>query len=129
MDSTLYFLAALAPLFILFELAQIIVLERYIGLRTLKAEIDPRTLPFPKWLAIAWIIFTKIYLLWTIALIFESSLILPASVILITSFVGLISRRSAGLQWALVILTFETAIRIGMLILVTRFWLSGQAIL
>jgi hypothetical protein len=116
------FLAALAPVFLLFDLVQIVVLERYIGVKVLKADLEPRDLPLPGWAALLWIIGTKVYLLWMIALLFEPRLWLPAATMLAATAAGLVLRRFAGLRWALVVLTFEVAIRAGMLFLVTRWW-------
>jgi hypothetical protein len=117
--------AAFAFLFLLFEIAQVILLERYIGIRTLKADIDPRELPLPTWVAVLWILCAKFYVLWMILLLFERALALPASVMLAATLAGLVARRAYGLRGALVILTFEVAIRVGMLLVTLRWAFLG----
>ena len=118
-------LALLAFLFLAFELTQVVVLERYIGIRTLRQDLDPRDLPVPSWAALTWIVLTKLYLIWMVLLAFEPSLLLPALVMIGVTLAGLIARRSYGLRGALVILTFETALRVGMLLVILRWVLRA----
>lgn len=118
-------LATLAFFFLLFEIVQIVVLERYIGIRSIRGELDPREMPFPAWAGVLWLVLTKVYLLWTIVLLFEPPLRLAATLILAATGLGLILRRLGGMPWALVVFTFETAVRFGMLLAIVRWWLGG----
>ena len=43
-------LTLLTPLFFAFELAQLYAGERYLGIKQIRVNADPRELPMPRWL-------------------------------------------------------------------------------
>jgi len=109
-------LALLAPLFLAFELWQLVIGERYLGLRRIRAQADPRTLPMTDRRAIFWAGGLIAYYVWITTLLLHPAGRAQGVVLLATSVLGYALRSSTGLKWTLVILTFEGSVRIGMLI-------------
>lgn len=116
-------LAYAAPLFILFELAQLVASERLVGVKQIERGLDPRTRGPSEPVAAGWTISLVVYWLWMGMMLEPDFGRVHIVVLLVVSVVGYALRRNAGLKWILVILTFEGAIRIGMLISLTgRMW-------
>lgn len=116
-------LALLAPLFFAFELWQLVIGERYLGLRRIRALADPRTLPMSDRRAAFWAGGLLVYFVWMATLLLHPTGRAQGVVLLATSVLGYALRSSTGLKWTLVILTFEGSIRIGMLLsLVVTTW-------
>lgn len=112
-----------APLFFAFELWQLVVGERYLGIRRIKANADPRELPMTETRAALWAGGLLFYWLWMFTLLIHPVGRAQGIVLLAVTALGYALRASAGLKWTLVILTFESSIRIGMLIsLVGMTW-------
>ena len=113
----------LAPLFLAFEIVQLIVAERYLGLAQIERDADPRDQPLGELPALLWLGAIVFYALWTLALLTLSASRLQALCLLAISIVGYLLRRNSSLAWTLVILTFEASLRIGMLLsLLAFFW-------
>ncbi len=108
--------ALLAPLFLAFELWQLVVSERYMGIRQIRANADPRELPMKKSLTAFWSIGLLVYLAWMATLLLHPLGRAQGIVLLLTTGIGYSLRSISGLKWVLVILTFEGSIRVGMLI-------------
>ena len=106
----------LAPLFLAFEAAQLVLAERYIGVKQLARHADPRDLGPRELVAFFWIAGIVIYWLWMLALVAPAFGRLQALCMLAVSVGGVSLRRQLGAKWCLVILTFEGAIRIGMIV-------------
>lgn len=112
-----------APLFLLFELAQLVMSERYVGVKQIKRGTDPRQDGPPNRLAGWWVFFLVVYWMWMGSMLYFRFSRVHMIVIIAVSLFGYALRRNAGLKWILVILTFEGAIRIGILIsLLGRTW-------
>lgn len=109
-------LALLAPLFLALEVWQLVASERYLGIRRIKAKVDPRDLPMGTWMAAAWASGLIVYHLWMTTLLFHPVGRAQGVVLLGMSAFGYALRSTTSLKWTLVILTFESSIRIGMLI-------------
>lgn len=109
-------LVLLAPLFFVFELWQLVLGERYLGIRQIRAHADPRTLPMPNWMAATWASGLIAYYIWMLLLLPHPVGRAQGFVLLAVSAVAYALRASASLKWTLVILTFEGAVRIGMLL-------------
>ncbi|MGA3007587.1 MAG: hypothetical protein ABSE59_06820 [Opitutaceae bacterium] len=108
-------LILLAPIFMLFEIWQLVISERYLGIKQIARHADPRALGLREITAFFWSAGLMFYWLWMLALLLTRfSRALAISLIVIT-LLGYSLRRNCGLKWVLVILTFEGALRIGML--------------
>jgi hypothetical protein len=108
--------ALLAPVFLVFELWQLVVSERYMGIKQIKVNADPRELPMPDWLAATWAGGLILYLLWMPTLLLHPVGRAQGIILLAVTAVGYVIRSTSGLKWVLVVLTFEGSIRVGMLI-------------
>jgi len=115
--------ALLAPLFLAFELWQLVVSERYMGIKQIRAQADPRELPMRESLAAFWSLGLIVYVGWMVMLLLHPLGRAQGVVLLITTGLGYSLRSTCGLKWVLVVLTFEGSIRVGMLIsLVGMMW-------
>jgi hypothetical protein len=113
----------LAPLFLAFELWQLVVGERYLGIRQIRANANPRELPMANWMAATWAGGLVAYYLWMCTLLLHPVGRAQGFVLLTVSAIAYALRSTASLKWTLVILTFEGSIRIGMLLsLVGATW-------
>jgi hypothetical protein len=106
----------LAPLFLAFELWQLVIGERYLGIRQIRANADPRELPMARWMAATWSVGLLAYYSWMVLLLLHPVGRAQGVVLLAVSAVAYALRASASLKWTLVILTFEGSIRIGMIL-------------
>lgn len=106
----------LAPLFLVFELWQLYVGERYLGIKQIKVNADPRELPMQNWMAATWASTLIVYGLWMCTLLLHRDGRAQGVVLMLATVVGYTLRSTASLKWTLVILTFEGSIRVGMLI-------------
>jgi hypothetical protein len=118
-------LVFLSPVLVLFELAQLVLAERYLGVRQIERGADPRESPVPAALAAAWSVAIGVNWLWMIAMLPLRFGAGQVACMILTSLIGYSLRRNCALKWVLVILTFEGAIRIGMHVsLLTLVWRS-----
>ncbi len=108
--------ALLAPLFLAFELWQLVVSERYMGIKQIRVNADPRELPMPGWMAATWASGLIVYFSWMFTLLLHPVGRAQGVVLLLVTVIGRTLRSACGLKWVLVVLTFEGSIRIGMLI-------------
>jgi len=106
----------LTPLFFAFELWQLYVGERYLGIKQIRVAADPRELPMANWMAALWAGGLVVYGLWMGSLLLHPVGRPQGAVLLAVTFLGYLLRSTTSLKWTLVILTFEGAIRIGMLL-------------
>ena len=113
-----------APLFLVFEVWQLVLSERYLGIKQIARGADPRTLGLGELTAFFWSMTILLYWVWMFVL-----LTLPVSRVyglglLLVSLAGFSLRRGSALKWMLVILTFEGAVRLGLLLsLCLLIWL------
>ena len=109
-------LLSLVPFFLLFEHWQLVLCERYLGIRQMASGGDPRALPMRERLAFVWTLLLFLYWIWMGLLLGSSVGRLQALALFLISLGGFLLRRNSPLRWVLVILTFEGALRIGMLV-------------
>lgn len=109
-------LLLLAPFYVIFELWQLVISERYLGIKQIARGADPRTLGLSEITAFFWSITLVSYWVWMLALLTIGYGRMYGLALLAISCVGYSFRRGSGLKWLLVILTFEGAIRIGLLL-------------
>jgi hypothetical protein len=108
--------ALLAPLFLAFELWQLVVSERYMGIKQIRVNADPRELPMADWMAATWAGGLLVYYVWMFTLLLHPVGRAQGVVLLVVTIVGYAIRSTCGLKWVLVVLTFEGSIRVGMLL-------------
>ncbi len=112
-----------APLFIAFELWQLVMSERYVGIKQIARNGDPRKLGLSEITAFCWSSAIIIYWAWMLGLMLTPFTRVHGLVLLIVSVAGFSVRRNCGIKWVLVTLTLEGAIRIGLLVsLVGTAW-------
>jgi hypothetical protein len=109
-------LVFLTPVWFVFEIIQLIVSERFLGVKQIKADTDPRQLGPREPLAFLWCMGIMLFWIWLVAMLFQSVGRASVVAMLAITLVGFSVRRSCGLRWVLVVLTFEGALRIGMLL-------------
>ena len=115
--------ALLAPFFLVFEIWQLVVSERYMGIKQIKVNADPREIPMSSRTAAAWAGGILLYGCWMVVLLFHPVGRTEGAILLAVTGVGYAVRSSCGLKWILVVLTFEGAVRVGMLVsLVGQSW-------
>ena len=109
-------LVFLTPVWFVFEIIQLIVSERFLGVKQIKADTDPRKFGPREPLAFLWCMGIMLFWVWLVAMLFQSVGRASVVTMLAITLVGFSVRRSCGLRWVLVVLTFEGALRIGMLL-------------
>jgi hypothetical protein len=115
----------LAPVFFLFEGWQLVIAERYLGVKRIEAGLDPREHGPGEGLSFFWVTGIVTYWGWMLLLLIPREGRVQAGCMLIVSLAGYALRRNAAVKWILVILTVEGAIRIGMIVsLLGDFWRS-----
>jgi len=116
-------LLLLAPLFLAFEVWQLVMSERYLGIKQIARNGDPRTLGLAELTAFCWSMALLLYVVWMIALLLTPLSRIHGLALLAVLGIGFALRRNTSLKWVLVILTFEGAVRVGLLIsLVAMAW-------
>ena len=116
-------LLLVAPLFLFFEIWQLVISERYLGIKQIARNGDPRTLGLREPIAFCWSVVIVMYWLWMLGLLFTPFTRVHGLCLVAVSAVGFSFRRNTGIKWVLVILTFEGAVRVGLLVsLITMAW-------
>ncbi len=104
-----------APLFLVFEVWQLVLSERYLGIKQIARGADPRSLGLRETTAFVWSMTLIAYWIWMLLLLTVSLGRVHGLSLLGVSMLGFSMRRGSPLKWVLVILTFEGAIRVGLL--------------
>ena len=103
------------PLFLVFEVWQLVLSERYLGIKQIARGADPRTLGLAEMTALVWSAVLFAYWLWMLLLLAVPAMRMLGSALLLVSMIGFSLRRGVRLKWVLVILTFEGALRVTLL--------------
>ncbi len=106
----------LAPLFLLFEVWQLVIAERHLGIKQIEHGVDPRDRGPGELISFIWGAGIVVYWIWMILMLIPENGRIQVACMLIVSLAGYSLRRNSSLKWILVILTIEGAIRIGMII-------------
>lgn len=109
-------LLSFVPLLILFEIWQLYMGERYLGVKQIGADADPRSLGLGELTAFLWSTGIVLSWAWCVLVLLQPLGRMQASAMLLISTLGYTLRRGCKLKWVLVVLTFEGALRVGMLI-------------
>jgi hypothetical protein len=105
----------LAPVFLIFEIWQLVMGERYLGIKQIARGVDPRELPLGPVVAFCWSTGLIVYWLWMLMLLTLPFGRVHGLCLLAIFAIGFGLRRNCRLQSVLVILTIEGAVRIGLL--------------
>lgn len=112
------------------EIAQLVLAERRIGMRQIRAGIDPRDSRHhpPDWIGWTWLGLALVVNVYPLFLTFDDKARFFGLLMLLFSVVGFDMRRRLGMKWALVIFAFEGALRNGVVILmfVLYFMFPGR---
>ena len=106
----------LAPLMLAFEVWQLVIAERYVGVKSIARDLDPRDLGPGELVSFLWTMGIVFSYLWTLLMLVPRFGRVQIICMLLVSVTGLSLRRNLGLRWLLVILTLEGALRIGMIL-------------
>jgi hypothetical protein len=107
-------IALIAPLFLVFELWQLVMSERYLGIKQIARGADPREMGPSEAVSFLWAACIALYAVWALSLIaFPHTRAEALGLIAITA-VAYSVRRNCSLKWVLVVLSFEGALRIGL---------------
>jgi hypothetical protein len=109
-------LPLLAPVFLIFEIWQLIISERYLGIKQIARGADPRELGLSEITAFCWSTTILVYWIWMMLLLFGHFGRVHGIALLAVSAMGYAVRRGAPFKWILVVLTLEGAIRAGLLL-------------
>ncbi len=109
-------LILLTPLFPLINVGKLVHSGRYRGINQIARGADPRQLGLGELTAACWSILLIGYWLWMLLLLLEPMGRIHGLGLLGVSAVGFSLRRGCALKTVLVILTFEGAIRVGLLL-------------
>ena len=109
-------LVFLTPVWFVLEIVQLIVSERFLGVKQIVTDADPRQLGPRESLAFVWCAGILLYWLWFVAMLFQSVGRAAVVTMIVITLVGFFIRRNCTIKWVLVALTFEGALRIGMLL-------------
>ena len=114
-------LVILAPVFFLFELWQLVMSERYVGIKQIARGADPRAMGPSEFVSFLWAGSLVLYLIWMLALLaFPETRVFGISLIAVLG-IGYGVRSRCKLTWVLVTMTLEGAIRVGLLLSLVGF--------
>ena len=108
-----------APLFLCFEVGQLVLSERYLGVKQIARQADPRAMALGETTAFFWSLGILSYWAWMLVLLLTPLGRIHGLCLLFVALTGFFLRRGCALKWALVILTFEGAIRLVLLVSLT----------
>lgn len=106
----------LAPAFLAFEVLQLVAAEKLLGVKQIEANVDPRGQGPGEFGSAIWaaaILTEGVWLVWLLA---DNATRIHAACLLLISLVGFSLRSNCTLRWVLVILTFEGALRMGLMV-------------
>lgn len=109
-------LPLLAPAFLVFEVWQLVIGERYLGIKQIARGADPRRLGLSEATAFLWTLTLFAYWAWMLLILFSPASRVHAVSLIAVTTVGFMLRRGLPLRWVLVEMSIEGAIRIGLLV-------------
>jgi hypothetical protein len=118
-------IALLALVFIVFELAQLVLAHRYIGPEQIRRNAHPLTAaapPLPFMVSVGWVVLLGADYLYQLTLVVQHYPLVQicALLMIMASIAGFLLRRACGVKWGMVVMTFEAAVRVGCLSLAFR---------
>lgn len=108
-------LPLLAPLFLAFEIGQLVMCERYVGIKQIARGAEPREMGPSEPVAFLWISCIVLYGIWMAALLAAPGARIFGLALIAITAAGYAVRRNCGLKWILVVLTIEGCMRVAAL--------------
>jgi hypothetical protein len=108
-------LSLLAPLFLAFEIWQLFMSERYVGIKQIARGANPREMGPNEAIACFWSSCIFLYSVWMLALLTSPKFRIYTLFLIGATGLGYSLRRNCGLKLILVVLTFEGAVRFAVL--------------
>jgi hypothetical protein len=105
----------LAPIFLIFEIWQLVMSERYVGIKQIARGTDPREMGPDEVISCLWSSCIILYGLWMVVLLVSPGMRIYGICLAATTGVAYAVRRNCSLKLILVTLTFEGAVRVGIL--------------
>lgn len=106
----------IAPLFLVFEIGQLVVAEKLLGVKQIESGKDPRAAGPGELGSAFWVSCIIAQGAWLLWLLSEDSTRIHAACLMLVSLVGFALRSNCTLRWVLVILTIEGALRMGLMV-------------
>lgn len=106
----------LVPVFLVFEAAQLIYAERFLGVKHIQGGADPREVGPSEAISALWVLAICSQSAWQLWLLTDPTSRIHAACLLLVSLVGFSLRSNCRLKWVLVILTIEGALRMGLMV-------------
>ncbi len=106
----------ISPAFAVFEVAQLFLAQRYIGIKQIRSNVHPLDGAAPSGLlAVAWLVAMLVDYAYQVLLLAQPELgvKVAAALLILVSIGGFALRRVCGLRWGLVVFTPECAARAG----------------
>src|SRR5687768_2784973 len=98
----MFTLLFLAPLFLAFEVWQLVMSERYLGIKQIARQGDPRELGLAELTAFCWSAMLLLYVVWMFSLLLLPFTRIHGLGLLAVLGVGFTLRRNTTLKWVLV---------------------------
>ncbi len=108
-------LPLIAPLFLLFEIWQLVICERYLGIKQIARGGDPREMGPSEAVSFLWTASIAAYAAWVLLLLAVQPARFHAILLIAVTALAYPIRRNCGLKRILIVLTFEGAVRINIL--------------
>jgi hypothetical protein len=106
----------LAPLFLAFEVGQLIAAEKLLGVKQIEAGTNPRDSGPGEGMSALWVAGIVTQGAWMLWLLAAQPTRIHAGCLLLISLFGFSLRSNCSLRWILVILTVEGALRMGLMV-------------
>jgi hypothetical protein len=106
----------LAPVFLAFEVGQLVAAEKLLGVRQIESGTDPRRNGPGEAVAAVWAGFILVETAWLLWLLVHTESRVHAACLLLVTLVGFTLRSNCSLRWVLIILTVEGALRMGLIV-------------
>lgn len=106
----------LAPVFLGFEIAQLLAAEKLLGVKQIATGEDPRKQGPGELVSALWSFMIFAQMAWQFLLLIDGATRIHAACLLLITLVGFTLRSNCTLRWVLVILTVEGALRMGLMV-------------
>src|SRR5262245_54943072 len=95
------------PILLIFEIWHMVIAERYVGLKTIGQDLDPRNLGLNERTACVWILGIFASWGWMVLLLLDRSSRMQGVIMIAVTGIGYSLRRNCGIKWVVIILMLE----------------------